>query len=61
MHLRLDPLKLLHGNFFLSLSIHSWDHAEQFHRREDWYPFAVKNLTEEQGILKIDCEWRMMK
>jgi len=59
MRLRFDPLKLLHGNFFLSLSIHSWDHAEQFHRREDWYPFSVKNPSEAQGVFALDSSWTL--
>ncbi|MBU0678563.1 MAG: ABC transporter ATP-binding protein [Verrucomicrobia bacterium] len=57
MRLDLSPLKLLQGNFFLSLSMHSWDHATQYHRREDWYPFAVKNPTDAHGILEVDCTW----
>ena len=52
-----DRLQLLHGNFFLSLSIHSWDHSEQFHRREDWYPFAVKNTSEAVGIFGVQNTW----
>lgn len=58
MRLRLDPLKLLHGNFFLSLSIHSWDHSEQFHRREDWYPFTVKNQGDDEGVFALDSVWQ---
>lgn len=58
MRLRLDPLKLLHGNFFLSLSIHSWDHSEQFHRREDWYPFTVKNQGDAEGVFALDSVWQ---
>ncbi|MDF3129922.1 ABC transporter ATP-binding protein [Kiritimatiellaeota bacterium B1221] len=49
----LDPLTLREGNYFLSLSIHSWDHATQFHRREDWYPFAVKNTTDAPGMVTL--------
>ena len=57
IRLRLDPLTLLHGNFFLSLSIHSWDHATQYHRREDWYPFSVKNPTQNEGVFHVACKW----
>jgi len=45
-----DPLYLREGNYFLSISAHSQDHETQFHRREDWYPFRVKNADEAQGI-----------
>ncbi len=57
--IRLDfsPLRLMHGNYFLSLSIHSWDHAEQFHRREDWWPFAVRNPTDSLGMIQLDSRW----
>lgn len=57
MRLRLDPLRLGEGNFFLSLSIHSWDHTVQYHRREDWYPFAVRRGTGELGIVQLDTAW----
>ena len=57
IRLRLDPLTLMQGNFFLSLSIHSWDHAMQYHRREDWYPFAVRNPTEATGIFQLQSSW----
>jgi hypothetical protein len=46
MRLSIAPLTLKKGNFFLSLSIHSWDHATQYHRREDWYPFIVRDASE---------------
>ncbi|WFB37367.1 ABC transporter ATP-binding protein [Kiritimatiellota bacterium B12222] len=51
--IQFDPLLLREGNYFLSLSIHSWDHATQFHRREDWYPFAVKNVTDAPGMVTL--------
>ncbi|HPF98950.1 MAG TPA: ABC transporter ATP-binding protein [Kiritimatiellia bacterium] len=57
VRLRIDPLTLMQGNFFLSLSVHSWDHAVQFHRREDWYPFAVKNPTQAIGIFQLSAAW----
>ncbi|MEM7392240.1 MAG: ABC transporter ATP-binding protein [Verrucomicrobiota bacterium] len=59
--LTLDPLRLMSGNFFLSLSIHSWDHAEQYHRREDWYPFVVKNDQEDLGLIRLDNQWTSKK
>jgi len=57
--LKINPLTLMHGNFFLSLSVHSWDHAIQYHRLEDWYPFVVKNSTQEQGIFRLNSSWEM--
>lgn len=48
-----DPLLLREGNYFLSVSVHSWDHATQYHRREDWYPFGVTNADEAQGIVTL--------
>ncbi|NKB25786.1 MAG: ATP-binding cassette domain-containing protein [Kiritimatiellae bacterium] len=58
MELKISPLTLLHGNFFLSLSIHSWDHTIQYHRREDWYPFAVKNTSQHLGVFQMNCDWK---
>jgi ABC-type polysaccharide/polyol phosphate transport system ATPase subunit len=60
MRLTLSPLTLMQGNFFLSLSIHSWDHTIQFHRREDWYPFVVKNATEALGLFYLNSSWKLL-
>lgn len=57
VRLVLDPLTLMHGNFFLSLSVHSWDHVTQYHRREDWYPFAVRNPTGAPGVFQLASRW----
>jgi ABC-type polysaccharide/polyol phosphate transport system ATPase subunit len=57
VRLSLDPLTLVHGNFFLSLSIHSWDHETQYHRREDWYPFSVRNPDPDEGIFRLASTW----
>lgn len=57
LRLSLAPLRLMRGNYFLSLAIHSWDHTEQFHRREDWWPFAVRNPTGEPGLFRLDATW----
>jgi len=61
IRLKINPLTLMYGNFFLSLSVHSWDHAIQYHRQEDWYPFVVKNTTQDQGIFHLDAEWEMAR
>lgn len=57
MRLRIAPLTLKSGNFFLSLSIHSWDHSVQYHRREDWHPFAVRDPHGAQGVFQLRHEW----
>jgi ABC-type polysaccharide/polyol phosphate transport system ATPase subunit len=57
VRLALDPLSLMEGKYFLSLAIHSWDHATQYHRREDWYPFAVKNPGTAHGVFQLPCAW----
>ncbi len=57
IRLLLDPLSLMQGNFFLSLSVHSWDHSIQYHRREDWYPFVVKNPTGSLGLFHLNSRW----
>ncbi|WP_052812696.1 ABC transporter ATP-binding protein [Desulfonatronum thioautotrophicum] len=59
MRLRIAPLTLKKGNFFLSLSIHSWDHATQFHRREDWYPFIIRDASESPGLVHLNTEWHL--
>ncbi|HMP76160.1 MAG TPA: ABC transporter ATP-binding protein [Kiritimatiellia bacterium] len=57
VRLTIEPLTLMEGKYFLSLAIHSWDHATQYHRREDWYPFAVKNESTAHGVFQLPCRW----
>ena len=57
IHLLIKPLNLMQGNFFLSIAIHSSDHAIQYHRRDDWYPFVVKNLTGTLGLFHLNASW----
>jgi ABC-2 type transport system ATP-binding protein/lipopolysaccharide transport system ATP-binding protein len=47
----------MEGKYFLSLAIHNQDHTVQYHRREDWHPFAVKNPTAAHGVVHLDCTW----
>ena len=55
--LSIEPLRLMEGKYFLSLAIHNQDHSVQYHRREDWHPFAVKNPTSSHGVVHLDCRW----
>lgn len=57
MRLKIAPLTLMQGTFFLSLSIHSWDHATQYHRQEDLHPFMVKDATGAMGVFQLHSEW----
>lgn len=57
VRLTIPALPLMQGNFFLSLAIHSWDHSVQYHRREDWYPFVVKNVTGAEGLFFLPAHW----
>jgi ABC-type polysaccharide/polyol phosphate transport system ATPase subunit len=54
----IDPLLLREGNYFLSLSMHSQDHATQYHRREDWIPFRVINGDDAQGLMTLPTMFR---
>lgn len=53
VRITLDPLLLREGNYFLSVSCHSHDHATQYHRREDWYPFGVRNTDDAPGMVTL--------
>jgi ABC-type polysaccharide/polyol phosphate transport system ATPase subunit len=55
--LTLKPLALMAGKYFLSLAVHSWDHSVQYHRREDWHPFAVRNESTAHGVFQLPCSW----
>ncbi len=57
VRLRIAPLTLKQGTFFLSLAVHSWDHAEQFHRQEDRHPFRVQDPGGDKGVVQLHCEW----
>ena len=57
VNLAIEPLRLMEGKYFLSLAIHNQDHSVQYHRREDWHPFAVKNPTSAHGVVHLDCRW----
>jgi ABC-type polysaccharide/polyol phosphate transport system ATPase subunit len=58
MVLTIDPLTLMDGKYFLSLSIHNWDHTTQYHRQEDWYPFAVSRAdADHEGVFQLPCNW----
>jgi ABC-type polysaccharide/polyol phosphate transport system ATPase subunit len=59
MELRIEPLTLMEGKYFLSLAVHSWDHAVQYHRREDWHPFAVKSVSSSIGVFQLPCAWKL--
>ena len=59
MRLTIDPLTLMAGRFFLSLSIHSWDHAVQYHRQEDLHPFIVKDASEHKGLFQLNTAWEL--
>ncbi len=57
VRLRIEPLTLKQGKFFLSLSVHSWDHAVQYHRQEDLHPFMVKDVSNDKGVFQLQCAW----
>ena len=57
VRLSFEPLALMEGKYFLSLAVHSADHTVQYHRREDWYPFAVKNASSAYGVFQLNGVW----
>ncbi|MFP6905292.1 MAG: Wzt carbohydrate-binding domain-containing protein, partial [Verrucomicrobiota bacterium] len=57
VELVVDRMLLRKGNYFLSLAIHSADHETQFHRREDWYLFAMKNEDAANGPFNLGSSW----
>lgn len=57
MRLRIEPLTLKQGRFFLSLAVHSWDHTTQYHRQEDLHPFMVKDVSGDKGVFQLNCIW----
>lgn len=58
VRLRIDPLNLKQGRFFLSLAVHSWDHSVQYHRQEDLHPFMVRDASGDKGAFQLNCGWQ---
>ncbi len=56
----LNPLTLLQGKYYLSLAVHSADHKQQYHRRDNWYVFWVVPDRKADGFLNIPCQWRLI-
>jgi ABC-2 type transport system ATP-binding protein/lipopolysaccharide transport system ATP-binding protein len=57
VRLRIEPLTLKQGRFFLSLAVHSWDHKIQYHRQEDLHPFLIKDANDDKGVFQLNCAW----
>ena len=57
VRLRIEPLALKQGRFFLSLAVHSWDHKIQYHRQEDLHPFLIKDVSDDKGVFQLNCVW----
>jgi len=57
VRLRIAPLTLKQGRFFLSLAVHSWDHAVQYHRQEDLHPFLIRDVSGDKGVFQLNCAW----
>ena len=55
--IRIDPLRLGDGSYFLSLACHAPDHKTQYHRLEDWLAFSVTDETERAGVVYLDTAW----
>jgi ABC-type polysaccharide/polyol phosphate transport system ATPase subunit len=57
VRIKLDPLTLKAGCFFLSFAVHSPDHKVQYHRLEDWLAFSVVDQTQREGLVHLDNYW----
>jgi ABC-type polysaccharide/polyol phosphate transport system ATPase subunit len=57
VQVRVEPLQLREGNFFLSLACHAPDHKTQYHRLEDWLAFSVEDQTDRAGLVILDNRW----
>ncbi len=57
VRVRVEPLQLREGNFFLSVACHSPDHKVQYHRLEDWLAFSVVDDVDRAGMLLLNNQW----
>jgi ABC-2 type transport system ATP-binding protein/lipopolysaccharide transport system ATP-binding protein len=57
--LRFQNIPLLPGRYFLSLSLHSQDHAINYHRQEYFYSFTVLSSQRGVGIAGIPVTWEL--
>ena len=60
MRLLLPAMPLLSGEYFLSLSIHSQDHAISYHRQEFAYPFEIVSASHRVGTVDMAVSWELL-
>lgn len=59
--LALPSLSLGTGSYLLSVSVHSWDHSEHYHRLDHAVGFALENPREFDGALDLESRWNLEK
>ncbi len=57
MRIDMPRLPLGNGVYLLSVSVHSWDHKDHYHRLDHALRFSVQNPREFEGPLDIDSSW----
>jgi energy-coupling factor transporter ATP-binding protein EcfA2 len=57
--LRLGNLPLASGTYLFSFSVHSADHATNYHRLDRAFAIGVDAGRRSEGVCYMPCEWRM--
>jgi len=59
LRLDLPRLPLGGGVYLISVSVHSWDHKEHYHRLDHAVRFSVRNPREFEGAVDIESRWQL--
>ena len=57
--MELDNLPVAAGNYLMSFSLHSSDHAVNYHRLDHAFPVVISGGKQVDGCCYIPCRWSM--
>lgn len=56
--LRLNEPRLNRGSYLFSFSVHSWDHKQNYHRLDNYFPVRIDFEKDIDGCCCFGCSWR---
>ena len=59
LSLAVNPLNLGGGNYLFSFSVHSSDHAVNYHRLDNRFPIAVRSDKRTEGCAVLESSWSL--
>ena len=58
IQLTIEPINLMRGKFFFSLSLHSRDHQTNYHRLDNMFTIWIISDKKAEGFVDLPCKWR---